>query len=103
MFTNLAQFRLFGIGRAQHTRSTIEHRIDGDSNDHFVATPHRARRPTLACRWRQAPSIGALECVWQSVEMPTATKPRPMRLITRTGPPEDALAAGERPSLRPAA
>ncbi len=26
----------------------------------------RAKRDTLACRWRLVPSTGALECVWQA-------------------------------------
>jgi hypothetical protein len=103
MFTNLAQFRLFGIGRAQQPRPTIGHRIDGHSNDHFVVNAHRSRRPTLVCRWLKVPSTGALECVWRGVLTPTANKPRTTRLITRAESPAEAQAAGEPPLLRPAA
>jgi hypothetical protein len=103
MFTKLGQFFLFGVGRAQPARPTTGHPIDGRPNDHFVATAHRPRRPTLVCRWRQVPSTGVLECNWRSVEVPMAGKPRPMRLIVSTASPADAVAASEPPLLRPAA
>jgi hypothetical protein len=103
MFRNLAQFCLFGIGRAQQPRSTIQHRIDDHSNDHFAVTAHRSRRPTLVCRWQKVPSTGGLECVWQAVPRPTANTPRPMRLVARAESPAEADAADEAPLLRPAA
>jgi hypothetical protein len=58
MFTNLAQFRLFGIVRAKQARSTVRHRVDRHVSDHFVATAHRSRRPVLVCRWQKVPSTG---------------------------------------------
>jgi hypothetical protein len=102
MFTKLARFRLFGGGGAQQAQPTIGHRSD-DGGNRLVRTPRPARRPTLVCRWRNAPSTGALECVWQSVQMPIAGRPRPMRLIAGTASPVETLAAGEPPLLRPAA
>jgi hypothetical protein len=68
MITNLAQFRLFGIGRAQSGQPTIRSHIGDRSNDRIVAASHRDHRPTLVCRWQQVPSTGVLECVWQSVD-----------------------------------
>jgi hypothetical protein len=103
MFTKLAQFRLFGGGRAQPARPMTGHSTNGRPSDHFVGTAHRPRRPSLVCRWRQVPSTGALECVWRSVAVPMAGKPRPMRLIVSTASPANAVTAGEPPLLRPAA
>jgi hypothetical protein len=103
MFTNLAQFRLSGIGRAQQARSTIGHRPDGYPDNHLVADSQRARRPALVCHWQTVPSTGALECVWRAAEPPTTNQARPIRLTARAGSPADALAAVEPRLLRPAA
>jgi hypothetical protein len=103
MITNLAQFRLFGIVRAQQARSTVRHRIDRHRNDHFVATAHRSRRPVLVCHWQKVPSTGALECAWQAVDLPIVNQPRRRRLIERSRSPANASDAEEAASLRAAA
>ena len=97
MFTNLAQFRLSGIGRAQQARLTVGHRTDGHQDNHFAVNPHRARRTALVCHWQTVPSTGAIECVWRTA------KPWPTPLIAPTGSSADALAIVEPPLLRPAA
>jgi len=98
MFTTLAQFRLFG--RVLRTRPSDGRRSNEHPDDHFAATARRARRPTLVCRWQLAPSTAALECVWQSVEVPPAGRPRPDGRIVRL---TEARAAARRPFIRSAA
>jgi hypothetical protein len=100
MITNLAQFRLFGIGRAQSGQPKIRSHIGDRSNDRIVAASHRDHRPTLVCRWQQVPSTSALECVWQSVD---AGEPTPGRLDGRILRLTDARAAARRPFVSTAA
>jgi len=104
MFTKLAQSRLFGFGLALQTRPTVSYGADGHPQRRFIANSHRARRPALVCRWRKAPSTGALECVWQTVEQPTADEAGPKRLtpLMQRQRQADACASQKPPLLRAA-
>jgi hypothetical protein len=101
MFTKLAQFRLFGRGRALPALPTIGHHSD-DRDNLLVGNLRRARRPTLVCRWRNAPS-GGLECVWHTVGAGCADKHEPVLLDQRILRLTDVRAAARRPFIRTAA
>lgn len=81
MFATRAQFRLFGVRPEKQSQANPEFRSDGGIDRCRPGYARRAHRPILACRWRQVPSTGALECVWQSIDATADTEPEPKRLL----------------------
>lgn len=102
MFAKLAQFALHGVGSVQRTWPT-----GGDRTRHHAdcrpLDSRRTPRPILVCRWRKAPTTGALECVWRSVAAPAIDEPRPARSPGEVRRLTDARAAARRPFRRAAA
>jgi hypothetical protein len=102
MFIKLAQFLLAGVGCARQTRATPGYRAGSQADCHLAANSRRARRPTLICGWRKAPSSGALECHWQAIDLPEADELAQWRHGRTTRSPTGAC-AGKRPFTRAAA
>ena len=71
MFAKLARFQ--GLGR-RHGPPAAKRAPCNDNRPsrRLVAISRRAPRQVLACRWRQVPATGRLECIWQVVPVDTA-------------------------------
>ena len=72
MFAKLARFQ--GLGR-RHGSPAVTKRAPCNDNRPFrrvVALSRPVQRPVLACRWRQEPATGRLECTWQVVPVDVA-------------------------------
>jgi hypothetical protein len=80
MFATLAQFRLFGVRPEKQSQGNPGFRSDGGIDRYRAKYSHRTHRPILACRWRQVPSTGALECAWRSIDAMADAEPEPRRL-----------------------
>ena len=74
MFAKLAKFNAFSRRRAARSVANAAPGNDNHHTRHAATVGQRRPRRVLACRWRQVPATGRLECSWQVVPVGTAAE-----------------------------